>query len=36
VSANEKKADDRKQFQSDVSAGPSIDLRMKTIGVIVG
>ena len=36
VSANEKKADDRKQFQSDVSAGPSIDLRMKTIGGIGG
>ena len=36
VSANEKKADDPRQIQSSVSAGPSIDLRMKTIGVIGG
>ena len=36
VSANEKKADDPKQVQSAVSASPSIDLRMKTIGIIGG
>src|SRR5208283_2904827 len=36
VRANEKKADDPRQVQSPVSAGPSIDLRMKTIGVIGG